>query len=83
MVNFLRRKLSLGWWIGKCGRGVKAFSLLGGRDRPDWGGVRAFPRGKRGVPACLLALLAVGKGLELLLLLEDQVIFPCFLFTKF
>ena len=45
------------------------------------GGVNAFPGGKGSAPTCLLGLLATWG--RLLLLLEDQVIFPSFLFTKF
>ena len=37
--------------------------------------------GGRGAPACLLGLLTAWG--RLLLMLEDQVIFPSFLFTKF
>ena len=47
------------------------------------GGCYCLPQGEGGVLACLFRLLPAWWRLLLLLLLEDQVIFPSFLFTKF
>ena len=63
---------------GVCRRLGPSPSWEGGRGLA--GGVNAFPGGK-GAPACLLGLLTAWG--RLLLLLQDQVIFPSFLFTKF
>ena len=77
---FLRRKLSNGLRGRRCLREIRTFSFLRRRERSSWG-VLVPSLGGRGVPACLLGLLTAWG--RLLLLLEDQVIFPSFLFTKF
>ena len=64
-----------------CGGFGPSPSWVGGRGLA-LGMFTTFPRG-RGVPACLFGLLPAWGRLLLLLLLEYQVIFPSFLFTKF
>ena len=77
---FLGRKLSNGLRGGSCLQEIRTFSLPRRSERSCWGVLMPSPGG-RGVPACLLGLLTTWG--RLLLLLEDQVIFPSFLFTKF
>ena len=72
-------------WEGEtkpvCGGFGPSPSYVGGRGLAQ--GVLLPSLGGKGVPACLFGLLPAWERLLLLLLLEYQVIFPSFLFTKF